>query len=153
MSDVGVMAWDALPVVAQSYYALTWDEAHAVTIKCVGGYCADGFPLEVEYTLTVTPTYTLWVDLEARDGDRLLTSTRIETEMIGASEPGTGQYDGEQPWTWSPGLPPGTQFTLWRRLAWRGDGLPSLLSPVQMSGGVVLAQDERGFSLVGVYER
>ena len=151
ISDVGVMTWDALPTTGQSYYDLSWDGAHIVIIGCVGGYCPPGFPLEIEYILAITPTYTLWVDLEARSTAGVLASTRIETEMVGASEPGTGQHDGAQSWTWEPGLPTWTQFTLWRRLVWRGDGLPDLVSPVQMSGGVVLALDERGFAPVGEY--
>jgi len=153
ISDVEMMSWDALPTVGQSYYSLDWDEAHAIIIECVGDYCFDGFPLEIEYTLTVTPTYTLWVDLEARSVARVLAATSIQTEMVGASEPGTGQHDGAQPWTWSPGLPPGTTFTLWRRLTWRGDGLPDLVAPVQMDGDVVLALDERGFAPMGAYKR
>ena len=151
VSDVEVMAWDALPVVAQSYYALTWDEAHAISIDCIGGYCADEFPLEVDYTLTVTPTYVLWVDLEARNGDDVLAAASIETAMIGAREPGVGDYDGAQPWAWDTGLPTWTQFTLWRRGVWRGDGLPDLVLPVQMDGDVVMALDSRGFARVREY--
>jgi len=154
VSGTVTMWWDWPPDVGQSYYDIVPDaEAGTVTIECVGDYCPDGFPSTVELTQSGPLTYHLFIDLEARSASSaagaVLASTTVETGIPAArTEPGMGQYDGVAPWSWSPPLPSGTVYDLWRLSVWRCDGLPDL--PGIYEPGAEM--DERWFVRVGVYE-
>lgn len=95
----------------------------------------------------------LVIDLEARRDGRVLAATTLRTPLVGAREPGTGQYDGDIPWAWE--VPVEGTAELWQRLRWTDYGgtvLPDVVVPYHVVGGALRETDERGFSLVKVVE-
>jgi len=114
------------------------------------------------YTTTCTSelAYRYVIDVEVRqDGEVVRAITHVMaltgmTALEGTPMPTTGQYDGDLPWEISTAGVTG-QFEVWVRGRWVADDCDELPIFVTYKAGDdgLVPRDERGFSLVGVYER
>jgi len=147
------LVWDRMYNVGPGELEWAWDKGgHLVVVDVASGRV---------YTTTCTGelAYTYVIDIEVRQDGAVVRGETITTTLTGMAAdagtpcPTTGQYDGGQPWKTSLAGLTG-RLEVWARGQWvpNCDELPTVTAYREGDGGLV-AQDEQGFSLVGVYER
>ena len=166
--------WDTVYNVSPGAFDWGWDkDCHLVVIDAASGqvytttcggvayhYTAsyvDGRPYRAVCTGGLSYVYV--IDIEVRQDGAVVRGETITTTLTGMAAdagtpcPTTGQYDGGQPWKTSLAGLTG-RLEVWARGQWvpNCDELPTVTAYREGDGGLV-AQDEQGFSLVGVYER
>jgi len=168
------LKWDVVYNISPASLTWAWDEdCHLVVIDDASGrtykttcgemavYQAVSYAYPYDRQVH-TPTciselvYRYIVDVEIRQDGEVVRSETITTTLTGLTAdemPTTGQYDGDVPWKISAAGVTG-QFEVWTCGRWVPDcdELPSFVMYREGDDGLV-PRDERGFSLVGVYER
>ena len=170
------LKWDTVYNIAPGEFDWGWDkDCHLVAIDTASGQVytttcgavayhytmsySDVYRQQV-YTTTCTGglSYVYVIDVEVRQDGAVVRRKTITTTLTGMAAlagtpcPTTGQYNGDLPW--EIGLTDTGRFEVWERGQWvpNCDGLPTNVTYREGDDGLV-PQDERGFSLVGMYER